>query len=567
MTSMNYRETMVFHVVGWGNSYSNIGYDRSNRISELWPLRPDRMEVQRKSGQLIYKYTDLSGKAHFLSRKEVLHIPGLGFNGLIGYSVLTLAREAIALGLGLEEYCARFFGNDARPGIILTHPETLSEKAKENLSKSWAEKFQGLDKKHRLAVLEEGLKVEQVGIPPEDAQFLESRYFSKEDICMWFNVPPHLIQLYEKTTSWGTGVGEFKQGFYDLSLRPLTKRIESNMSMQLLSGNDQREFYFEHDAKGLLTANPEARAEYYKGMFMIGAISRNEIRQKENEDPVPGGDEFFIPLNMVPVSSVLEGSQPPKEKEKEEEEEQKALEHRIAPPEGRIRVKKAYHRLFVAAGERIVSKETKALKRAVKKHLGQRNLRSFKEWMDEFYADFSADIKAAFLQVIRSYAEEMQAQTAAEIGAEVGLTAELDNFIRDYVERYGQRHVDSSLGQLTHILENTDVAELEDALNNRADEWSERRPNKIADRETKQAGEAVAAFVIVGAGYKLVWNTAGKSCPYCNELNGRVIEKGQYFVKSNSEMNPEGVEQPLAIYSSKRHPPLHSGCDCFVGAG
>ena len=563
MTSMIYRETITEHLVGWGNSYSNIVYDNANRVKELWPLRPDQMEVERKDGELLYKYTVPSGKIYFLSRKEVLHIPGLGFNGLIGYSVLTKARETIALALGMEEYIARFFGNDARPGIILKHPGTLSDPAKDNLRKSWNEKYQGLEKKHLMAVLEEGLDIKEIGFPPEDAQFIQGRKFEIEELGRWFQVPLHMLQHTEPSTSWGTGIDQLTRGFISYSLRPWLIREEQNFSMQLLKENEWLDYYFEHNVEGLLRGDSKARSEYYKNMFMVAAMSPNDILALENMPPVPGGDERFVPLNMKPLSWFSSGPPPVKQIK----EEQKCLEHRASPPEGRTRIKKAYHRLFVAAAERIVNKETIALKRAVKKHLGQRNLGSFQDWIEEFYGDFPANIKSAFLQVIRSYAEEMQAATASEIGVEVGLSAELDAWIREYADRFSERYVESSLGQLRQIIDKTDIKDLQDAINQRADEWTETRPTKIGDRETKQAGEGVAAFVILAGGYKLVWNTAGKNCPYCDELDGMVIERGQSFVQSNTDLNPEGAEKPMSIYRSKAHPPLHDGCDCFVGSG
>jgi len=240
------------------------------------------------------------------------------------------------------------------------------------------------------------------------------------------------------------------------------------------------------------------------------------------------------------------------------------FEQRAKLPKNRSKIKAQYHRIFVQAAERVINKETLALKRAIKKYLGQRNLKSFKDWMDEFYRDLPGDIKKSFLQVLRSFAEAIQEDTASLVNAEKGLTPELENFIGGYLDRYTARHISSSLGQLRQLIEKTNPSELADVLDERVDEWAETRATKVADREIRQGGEAIASFVILGAGYKLVWRNVGKSCPYCREFEGRIVEQGGYFVQGNQEIFPEGADAPLPIFSKKKHPPLHDGCDCVV---
>ena len=558
MTSMVFREVSTAHLTSWGNWYSNIVYNQAGRVVELWPLRPDQMEVERKEGKLKYTYHRQSGSDIILSRRDVLHIPGLGFDGITGYSPIAKAREAIGLALGAEEYGARFFGNDARPGIIIRHPETLGDKGKESLKKGWEEAYGSLEKKHRVAILEEGMDVVTVGVPPQEAQYIELRKFQIEEICRIFNVPLHMVQHTEKTTSWGTGVDQLTRGFVTYSLRPWLTRIEQNLSAQLLTQRERRKYYFEHNVDGLLRGDAKSRSEFYKNMFMIGGVTINGILAKENEDPIdhPLANVPFIPVNMQPITFFESGSGEPEPEKKREE--------RAIPPAGRDKIKKTYHRLFVSAAERVVNKETIALKRAIKKHLGERNLRSFEEWVGEFYGGLKNDIKKSFMQVLRSFAEAIQEDTANVIGVDVGLTAELESFMRGYLGRYSQRHIDSSIGQLKSLIEETAIKELPEVLNTRVDEWAERRPTKIADREIMQAGEAVASFVIFGAGMRIVWHTRAKACPFCKEFEGRVVGRTQFFVTGNTSLLPEGVDQPMSIFSSKRHPPLHQGCNCFV---
>lgn len=200
MTSFTWRETMESHIALWGNCYSEIEYDDMWRIRALWPLRPDRTYPERDptTGRIIFKTTLSNGQGIILPQERVLHIPGLGFDGLKGYSNIAMAREAIGMSLAAEEYGARFFGNGANPGGILEHPGKLKEP--DRLREQWYEMHQGLSNQHRIAVLEEGMHYKQIGIPPEDAQFLETRKFQVTEIARIFRVPPHMIADLERAT-------------------------------------------------------------------------------------------------------------------------------------------------------------------------------------------------------------------------------------------------------------------------------------------------------------------------------------------------------------------------------
>ena len=237
---------------------------------------------------------------------------------------------------------------------------------------------------------------------------------------------------------------------------------------------------------------------------------------------------------------------------------------RARSPEGRDRVKKAYHRLFIDAAKRVLNKETIALKKAFQQLLGQRNIMSLNEWIDDFYETMPKDIKRNFMPVLLSYAEAIQTEAAREIGAEPELTEEMQVFIDDYLDGYSQRHIMSSMGQLRALIRDTEYKDLQEALDTRADEWAETRPGKIANNETIRMGEAVAALSFVTAGFALIWHTRGKPCPYCSSLEGRVVGRGQSFVSGGTDLQPTGAESPMAIKTPRMHPPLHQGCACFI---
>lgn len=202
MTSVVARETMQGHLLTWGNAYAERELDSRGRLLALWPLRPDRMTVTiGNDGKRKYEYQVRPGTAAIeMDPKRVFHIPGMGYDGLIGYSILTLARETLAGTVGLREYGGRVLANDARPGVILTHPNTLSPVAKKNIEDSWNDKHGGLSNAGRTAVLEEGITVTTLGLPREDMLFLEQQKWQVTEVARWLRVAPHKIADLERAT-------------------------------------------------------------------------------------------------------------------------------------------------------------------------------------------------------------------------------------------------------------------------------------------------------------------------------------------------------------------------------
>jgi len=181
-----------------GNAYAQIIRDGRGRVVALYPLLPNKMTVNRNDqGQLYYQY-EKDGQSHLLRSYEVLHIPGLGFDGLIGYSPIAMAKNAIGMAIATEEYGAKLFANGANPGGVLEHPVVVKDPAR--VRDSWNAVYQGSTNAHRVAVLEEGMKFQSIGIPPEQAQFLETRKFQTEEICRIFRVPPHLVASLDRAT-------------------------------------------------------------------------------------------------------------------------------------------------------------------------------------------------------------------------------------------------------------------------------------------------------------------------------------------------------------------------------
>lgn len=297
MTAMQVRETMMAHVLAWGNGYAEIVRDTYNQIIELWPITPNRIEPKMSEGKIVYEIS-ADGDRVVLPKERILHIAGLGFDGFIGYSVVTMASNSIGLGKAMESFGAMYFGQGTHPGIVVAHPGKLSETAHKNLKSSLDEAHSGLGKSHKLMLLEEGMKLEKLGIPPNDSQFLESRAWQITDVARFFNLPVH--KLKEMTKSSFNNIESEQQSFVTDSLLPWGIRLEQAYNMQLLSIQEFKAgLYFKHIFEGLLRGNSKDRAEFYSKMFNVGAMSVNDIREKEDMNPVDGGDIHLVPLNMT----------------------------------------------------------------------------------------------------------------------------------------------------------------------------------------------------------------------------------------------------------------------------
>jgi len=305
MTSQIGREVMTAHMLTWGNCYAEIVWNGLGEIVQLWPIAPSRVTPMLKDGQLVYEIS-VGSEKKTLDRSKILHIPGLGFDGLMGYSVISMARKSIGLGMAMETFGSTYFGNGTHPSAVVTHPTKLdNEAARIAMSNVYA----GLGNAHRLMVLEDGMKIEKVGIPPEDSQFLESRQFQIPEIARWFNLPPH--KLKDLTRSSFSNIESEQISFVTDSILPILIRLEQHYNMQLLTETEQfrQGIYTRHNVDGLMRGNSKDRSDYYKAMFGIGAMTINEIREKENWDPNqdPYADELFVPVNnMIPLSKIDE---------------------------------------------------------------------------------------------------------------------------------------------------------------------------------------------------------------------------------------------------------------------
>ena len=306
MTSFIFRETAMIHLLLWGNSFSQIIRDGMRRVVGLYPLLPNRMSVDRdEHGQLVYTYTPMSdsnpnlksGQSIKLRREDVLHIPGLGFDGLVGYSPIAMARNAVGMTLACEEYGSSFFANGARPGGVLKHPGVLKDPSK--LRESWQAVYGGTANTGKVVVLEEGVDYQQISIPPEEAQFLETRKFQIDEIARLYRVPPHMIGDLEKSSF--NNIEQQSLEYVKYTLNPWVVRWEQSLQKALLLPSEQKRYFIKFNVDGLMRGDYQSRMQGYATGRQNGWLSANDIREMENMNPIPdeeGGNLYLINGNL-----------------------------------------------------------------------------------------------------------------------------------------------------------------------------------------------------------------------------------------------------------------------------
>lgn len=600
MTAFTLRQTLQAHVLTWGNGFAEIESNGRGNISALWPLRPDKTTIARRKGRLYYitevpaSAGDLAGPV-WLDADRVFHVHGLGFDGLSGYSPIALHRENLGLTKATEIHGARFFGNGARPGLILKHPGELSENAQKRLRESWSETHGGLDQTQRLAILEEGMDLETVGIPPNEAQFLETRQFQTAEIARIYRVPPHMIGDLERATF--SNIEHQGIDFLNYSIGPWLKSWEQEIARQLLTEPELDRYYAEFIRAGIVAGDLQTRYEAYGVGRQNGFLSANDIRRLENMEPIgPEGDLYLVPLNMVPAElagdfgasagngdrawrllgalGALSGDPQPEPLQIGAGAD---IEIRNQAAASRHRLMSSWVRPYEQAAGRIVRREANDITNAARRFSKAGALGEWELWLDEFYREFSGVIAGEFRPLAWSYGDLITAEVENELGGRGFSPAELrelpteaEPFSQSYIEGFAARYITRSRDRIDEIIREQIGAGSDwlAALEAEFDQRRETKPASVAREESVRYNNAlsVALYAIGGVKY-LIWRAIGKSCPYCQKMNGRRIAIASSFFSGGETFEPEGADRPLKVSRKVKHAPLHRGCDCMVTAG
>lgn len=308
MTGQEYREALVSAIAGWGNGYTEVVRNSNARPVELWPLRPEGMEVEKTDRfSVAYKYRP-TGDAKTVvpfKRDDLMHVKGFGTDGVVGLAPLGMAREALGLSVSAEDYAGSFYANGGKPSGVLMLDRILTPDQRSKINKE----FGGIASStardgNRLWVLEAAMKYQSISIAPEDAQMILTRQFQIGEIARFFRVPLFLLMEMEKSTSWGSGLEQQNLAFLAYTLRPYLTRIEHSINRWLLTKDERKTYYVEHNVEGLLRADSTARASFLSTMVQNGLMTRNEARAKENLPPMPGGDDLTVQMNLTPAKDL-----------------------------------------------------------------------------------------------------------------------------------------------------------------------------------------------------------------------------------------------------------------------
>ena len=578
-TAYKMRQAMMAHQLLWGNAYAEIERNNAGQPVALWMLPPWRIKTETAIDWRGVRYSiNIDGEERrFILGENMLHFANLSTDGFQGISCIQAGAESIGLGLAADEFAGNFFSNGANVGGIAEHPGKLSDEAHKRLKSSLKDSYEGLGNAHRMMLLEEGMKYQRVGIPPNDAQMLETRKFQISDIGRFFGIS-QLHKLGDLERSTFSNIEHQSIEFVTDTLQPLIVNIEQEINLKLF---DDKPYFAEHLIEGLLRGDTQTRYQAYAVGRQWGWLSANDIRELENQNPLPDdqGDMYMVPMNMIPADQVrMELKEPEIDPDPEgrscgcgQEHETREMnrngieERSRRSAMNRSRTANSYKSMFEQAAKDFVNRETKNVLKAAKKHFENRDAQLFSDWMDDYYNSYPDYIRTKLRPVMRGLATAINELAAAEVAS---TPTDVNDFVEKYITRYIFQHVDSSKGQLNALIQDALYNALEpyEEIEQRMEEWNEKRPGKIADDKTVDLANAVAVFAFAAAGREYMrWVAIGsETCPYCEEMDGMRSMVSQPFLTSNSDL--ESDDGRMNLYTPTLNPPLHRGCVCSVVA-
>jgi len=621
MSAYDLRRVLAVNRLMQGNGYGWLNYDANGRLVAIEPVEAWRMQVFRTDGGMLYRWFDAAAISHEATGARMLHFKGLSGNGLVGYGVIgALMQDQAALAYSMQKSARQFIANGSRLSGVLTVQEMLKKDSIDKLRSAWNAVYGGSGNAGKTAVLDNGAKYEPISVSPVEAQFLEQRKFSVEDIARCFGVPPHLIGAAGQTSYASAEQNALE--FVQYTLLPLAKSFEATLNATLLTETEQNALFFEHSLDGLLRGDAKSRNEAYAIGVQNGWLSRNEVRGLENLNPVEGLDEYLAPLNMTTapalaaeaenvmagesgVGSGESGTAPaaPTPTARSWGRLWRAEELRRLVDVGEIDAPEHEHRALeetaledtAAGGEpfvdpltddqravmgdrqalalgmvdlwrdaagRLVRRECADIKR--KLAAGEMTQAELREWLTAFYAELEPKIAGYFGPALRTSVRLAAQSVTRELGKPVP-AGDLQAYMDEYLRALAAAWAASGAGQLLALNEAADEATVAvEAIQNRVVEWEEKRADKTGDRQAWSSvnGGSLAAMALVGV-TAVYWMARGDSCPYCRSLSGKRVAIGSSFTDGRLTAGGKTME----VYGIKKHAPLHSGCDCTVGAG
>ena len=433
LSAFQWRELMLSWALTWGNAVAEIEVDKLGRPLALWPLEPNRMTIGRdqNTGDIIYKVRNRQRTETILRPHQVFHLRGLGFDGVVGYSPIALARRTVSTALAAEKYGQAWFANSGVPAGVLEHPAKLGKEGAERLREDWERMHKGPVSAGRTAVLEGGMTYKTIGLPPGDVQWLDTRRFTVLEIARWFGIPPHLLFDLERATF--SNIEHQSIEFVRHSLMPWIVRLEQEADAKLLAPQQRRSRYTKLNANGLLRGDTKSRGAFYRLMHSVGAYSANDILELEDENPIPsdkGGDAHFVPVNTAPLDKAARGEMG-KQAAKPPAAKPKPPDGKPEPPDADD-VTAALERLSADVARRWLDKEARALTDAAKRHRGRSQ--GFGAWAVRFFDGQAAQLAENLHQLTEAMAPALGVSVSR--ASLQTLTSLLAQDAMDRAERY-----------------------------------------------------------------------------------------------------------------------------------
>jgi HK97 family phage portal protein len=395
-TSFEWREMMTAHALLRGNGYSLIQRRPDGSVSDLIPLNPDRIKPYRRpSGEVWYEFRPINGPVQQFDSSEMFHLRGMSSDGLMGLSSVTLAREAIGLGMAAEEYSARYFSNDATPPAYLKHPGQLKEPASSRLKQSWQEMYSGLPNAHKMAILEEGMDIKTIAATNRDSQTLETRNFQIQEVSRILRVPAHMLGDLSKATV--SNIEQLGMEFLTYTLMPWLARWQQAIARDLFTAKGRSQYFAKFVTRQLLMGDMASRSQYYATMVQWGLMNPNEGRELEDFNPRADaeGKSYLRPMNMVE-----EGNAGPKQAPADPKTGAKLkATPEPDPKEAELNALRVAHgNACLEKAKRIVAKEVKALRRLNEKYPAAAD---FMREAEQFYREQFAEAPAEHIRESR----------------------------------------------------------------------------------------------------------------------------------------------------------------------
>lgn len=572
LTAYELVELLTSHVLTWGNGYAEIERDGGGRPIALWMIRPDYVTVVRRDREK-FLWVQVPGKQSVrLGPGSYLHLRGLGYDGLIGYSPIRMHRENLGLGMAARDYGGMWFGKGGRVPMVIRHPGTLKDTTIAKIRRQWEEVHGSLSQSHRVAILDEGMEAQKVGVPAQESEFINTSKLSVTDVARIFRVPPHMLADLDRATFSNIEHQQIEYVIFSLGAAWL-RRFEQSANRALFTPEERGTFYTKFAVDALLRGDSKSRADALAIRRQNGIINADEWREIDDMNPQPGGqgEVYLVPLNMIPAQSLIDG---------QDDDEQEAPEPAAASARSRVkrgiveerqRLRDAFRPLFLRAVERIVSAEVRALIRALRDALKtDAPVERLAELMESFWDELPEKARRILGPVVVELARALQTSIEAETGTEDVDVDRVESFALTYAERWGGRHAGQSGASLAAALAGIESAEdLESRIGELEESWTEERPEVETDENLVRSEGALGHLMYAMAGVVfLIWRNSTGACPICKEWEGRKVGIDEPFASAGDVVNPSDPDtEPLAVNGTVTHPPLHGGCNCHIVAG